>query len=110
MHLLCINHYTPPDPAPTSRLVGDLAEYLRARGHTVTLVSQAQSYRDHPSQIGSRLKRELMALLSIFWRALRAGPHPDVVLSLSSPPGVLPVASLVALLRRAKLAHWAMDL
>lgn len=110
MKVLFINQYAPPDQAPTARLLGDVADHLRARGHNVVTVHQRESYREHPSVGGSRLKRELTALLSILWSALTKGPKPDVVVALSSPPGVLPVAAIVALLRRARLAHWAMDL
>ena len=110
VHLLFLNQYAPPDPAPTSRLLGDVADYLRARGHTVAVVSQLQSYREHPSATGSRLKRELTALFSIFRAAMRSEPRPDAVIALSSPPLLLVVAALVALFRRAALVHWAMDL
>lgn len=110
MHLLFLNQYTPPDPAPTSRLLGEVADYLRTRGHTVGAVSQSQSYRDHPSAHGSRLKRELTALFSIFLSGMRSKPRPEAMIALSSPPALLVIAALVALLRRAKLVHWAMDL
>lgn len=111
MRFLFLNQYGPPDPVPTARLLGELAERLRARGHEVAIVSQKESYHGRPAQGGGRLRRELGALGAI----LRAGwsprgGRPDVVLSLSSPPGLLVVAVLLAWRHRARLAHWAMDL
>ena len=111
MRFLFLNQYAPPDPAPTARLLGEVAEGLRAAGHTVEIVSQRQSYHGRPARGGSRTKRELQAA----WTILRAGltppgGRPDVVLALSSPPGLLVVGALVAWRHRARLAHWAMDL
>ena len=111
MRFLFLNQYAPPDPAPTARLLGDLADALRADGHAVEIVSPRQSYQGRPARGGSRLRRELQAA----WTILRAawnppGGRPDVILALSSPPGLLVVGALLALRHRARLAHWAMDL
>ena len=111
MRFLFLNQYIPPDPAPTARLLGELAENLRASGHEVEIIGQGQSYQSRPARGGSRLKRELQAC----WAILRAGLHPRggrpaVILALSSPPGLLVIAALLATRHRARLAHWAMDL
>lgn len=110
MRFLFLNQYGPPDPVPTARLLGELAEGLRADGHTVEIISQNQSYLGRPAR-GRRLKRELQAA----WAILRGGwkrrsGRPDVVLALTSPPGLLVVGALLAMRHRARLAHWAMDL
>ncbi len=110
MRFLFLNQYGPPDPVPTARLLGELAEGLRAGGHAVEIVSQGESYAGRPAR-GGRLRRELQAS----WAILRAGWHPrggrpDVVLALSSPPGLPVVGALLARRHRAPLAHWAMDL
>ncbi len=110
MRFLFLNQYGPPDPAPTARLLGELAGGLRAGGHSVEIVSQGQSYEGRPAS-GGRLRRELRAS----WTILRAGwsprgGRPDVVLALSSPPGLPVVGALLAWRHRAPLAHWAMDL
>ena len=116
MHFLFLNQYAPPDPSPTARLLDDLAKALRASGHTVEVLSQNEGYHQRPARGGSRLRRELAALWAIGWAGLfRRGvqgkkPQVDVVFSLSSPPGLLAVAALLALWHRAVLAHWAMDL
>ena len=111
MRFLFLNQYGPPDPVPTARLLGELAEHLRGRGHEVEIVSQSRSYYGRPARGGSRLRREVAALGTILrtgWR--KRTPSPDVVLSLTSPPGLLVVAALLARRHRARLAHWAMDL
>ena len=112
MRFLFLNQYGPPDPAPTARLLGELAEALRAQGHTVEVLSQRQSYQGRPAR-GGRLRRELGAAWTILragWRPRPIDRRPDVVLALSSPPGLLVVAALLARRHRARLAHWAMDL
>ncbi len=111
MRLLLLNQYGPPDPVPTARLLGELAEHLRGRGHQVEILLQTQNYQGRPARGGSRLRREISAL----WAIGRAGwsgdrPRPDVILSLTSPPGLLVIAALLARRHRARLAHWAMDL
>lgn len=111
MRFLFLNQYGPPDPVPTARLLGELAAHLRGREHEVEIVSPGESYHGRPARGGSRLRRELSALLSIGrtgWSGQRR--RPDVVLALSSPPGLLVVAAVLALRHRARLAHWAMDL
>ncbi len=111
MRFLFLNQYGPPDPVPTARLLGELAEHLRAQGHEVEILSQSQSYHGRPARGGSRLRRELTALFAILragWSRKRA--RPDVVLALTSPPGLLVIAALLARRHRARLAHWAMDL
>ncbi len=111
MQFLFLNQYGPPDPVPTARLLGELAGHLRAQGHEVEILSQTQSYHGRPARGGSRLRRELAALFAILragWSGKRA--RPDVVLALSSPPGLLVIAALLARRHRARLAHWAMDL
>ena len=112
MRLLFLNQYGPPDSPPTARLLGELADSLRARGHTVEIVVPARKLRGTPrTRRGADDGREVAGLLHI----LRAGsqrrhPRPEVVLALSSPPGLAVVGALLALRHRARFAHWAMDL
>lgn len=108
MRFLLLNQYFPPDPAPTGVLFGEIAERLRAEGHEVDFVAARQDYRAGQKQ-GGRTIRELKALGRMLLDALRR-PRPDVVVSGTSPPCLLAVATLVALRFRARSVHWIMDM
>lgn len=110
MRFLFLNQYGPPDPVPTARLLGELAEGLRVEGHAVEIISQRQSYQGRPAR-GGRLRRELLASWTILragWKP--AGGKPDAILALTSPPGLPVIGALLAWRHRARLAHWDMDL
>lgn len=108
MHILFLNQYFPPDPAPTGVLLKELAQHLEAAGHTVDFVAAGQNYRAAQKKDG-RMRRELGALAHMLVEALRR-PRADVVLSATSPPCLLVVATLAAVWHRAKSLHWVMDL
>ncbi len=110
MKILLINQFIPPDPAPTSRLLEDLAAELRTRGHDVFLLGGRSDYRGSKTLLGSRLLRELLSLAQLFLKGcLHTGC--DRLVCMSSPP-MLPAVALALRLRhrRAKLVQWAMDL
>jgi putative colanic acid biosynthesis glycosyltransferase WcaI len=109
MRLILLNQYEPPDPSPTARLVGELADALRADGEQVTLIGSSQNYRVRARGKLTRLFRELRALAELFWKVLTAGKA-DVIISTSSPPGLLVIATFLSKLKRAKSVHWALDL
>jgi colanic acid biosynthesis glycosyl transferase WcaI len=109
MRILILNQYAPPDPAPTARLVSELAQVLLADGHSVAVVGTDQRYRQARSKKELRLIRELKALTDLFFRALKA-EHPDIILSTSSPPGLLVIATILSILKRTRSVHWALDL
>ena len=110
MRFLFLNQYAPPDPSPTARLLGELADFLRGHGHEVEIISQGQGYQGRPIGGRGRLRRELKGLAAIFRAGWKSTRHkPDLILALSSPPGLPVVAALLAWLRRVRLAHWAMD-
>lgn len=108
--ILILNQFVPPDPAPTARLLGDVAEALRERGHTVSVVGDRLDYRGTKSLLGSRALREATSLARLFLKALLA-ERADVIVCLTSPPLLLVVANGLRLRHRgARLVHWAMDL
>ncbi|HEY0792698.1 MAG TPA: hypothetical protein VGD78_16670 [Chthoniobacterales bacterium] len=109
MHVVILNQYVPPDLSPTAKLVGDLADGLRGDGHRVTLIGSGLDYEVRARNKAARVGRELNAHWQLFRRGVAAGPC-DVVLSASSPPGLLLTASLLAAVRQAKSVHWALDL
>lgn len=108
MRVLFLNQYFPPDPAPTGVLFRELADRLQAAGHTVDFVAARQDYRQGQKK-GGRMVREAKALGRMLWDGLRR-PKADVVISGSSPPCLLLVATLVAFWHRAKSVHWIMDM
>lgn len=108
MHILFLNQYFPPDPAPTGILLREVADRLQAAGHTVDFVASRQDYRGG-QQKGGRMRKEVMALWRMLFDALRRR-RPDVLLSATSPPCLLLVATAVAFWHRAKSVHWIMDL
>lgn len=108
MRVLFLNQYFPPDPAPTGVLLAEVATALEESGHTGDFVAARQEYRAGQKQ-GGRMIREALAL----WRMLVDGlrrPRAEVVVSASSPPCLLVVATLVAAWHRARSVHWVMDL
>jgi glycosyltransferase involved in cell wall biosynthesis len=107
VRILFLNQYFPPDPAPTGVLLWELADFLAATGHTVDFVAARQDYRAGQRQRG-RLVREARALARMFMDGLRR-PRPDVILSATSPPCLLLVATLLARWHRARSVHWIMD-
>ncbi len=108
MRVLFLNQYFPPDPAPTGVLLAEIAAELERAGHSVDFVAARQEYRGG-QQRGGRMRREAVALLRMLWDGLWR-PRADVVISASSPPCLLVVATLVAWRHGARSIHWIMDL
>lgn len=108
MRILFLNQYFPPDPAPTGVLLRELADRLQGAGHTVDFVAARQDYRQGQKK-GGRMLREAKGLGRMLLDGLRR-PKADVVISGSSPPCLMLVATLVAFWHRAKSVHWIMDL
>lgn len=108
MRILFLNQYFPPDPAPTGVLLHELASALEAEGHTVDFVAARQNYRVGQQKKG-RVFREIKALGIMLAESL-GRPRADVVISATSPPCLLPVATLIAAWHRARSIHWIMDL
>jgi glycosyltransferase involved in cell wall biosynthesis len=132
VRLLLLNQYYPPDPAPTGQVLHDLARALIERGHDVSVVCSRRSYSGaeryparqeldgvHVLRVASPGRGCGSALMRLFsyavfysalaWR-LTWLPRPDVILSLTSPPYVGLIGAVAARLKRARTAHWIMDL
>jgi len=108
MRILFLNQYFPPDPAPTGILLRQVGDAFEAAGHTVDFVAARQDYHAGQGK-GGRLMRELKALGTLLIDGCLR-PRADVVISASSPPCLLLVATLVAFRHRARAFHWIMDL
>lgn len=109
MRILILNQYAPPDPAPTAQLVGELATALVEAGHEIWIMGTSQTYRSKRPGRFRRAFREAFALAKLLFDGLKQ-PGYEVVLSTSSPPGLLVVATLLAFIRRSRSLHWALDL
>ncbi len=108
VRFLFLNQYFPPDPAPTGILFRELADALEADGHAVDFVAARQDYRAGQRK-GGRLLREIWALLRMLGDSLFR-KRPDVLISGTSPPCLLVVATLAAAWHRARSFHWIMDM
>ncbi len=110
MRFLLLNQFIPPDPAPTARLLGDVAELLGDKGHEVVLVGDRSDYRGKKTFLGSRALRELKSLL----RMLLGGVFTkrcEAILFLTSPPMLSAVARMVGWRHRGSIRiHWVMDI
>lgn len=106
MRIALLNQFLPPEQPPTARLVGDLAEALRAAGHEVVCCGAAGRYG--AARGWRRVLRDITAHLSISWGVLCAG-RLDWIVCLSDPTGLPLTARVLATLKGARLAHWAMD-
>jgi len=108
MRIALVNHFVPPDKAPTSRVLEELGDGLRKRGWDVHYLGASQGYRQKASTGRSRWLRDIKAHIKILWTGIRMS-KPDWVLCLTDPPALVFTAALVARIRGAKMAHWAMD-
>lgn len=108
MRVLFINKFIPPDPAPTAVLIDAVARTARDAGWEVAFAGSSATYRDRRPTGWRRWLHEGSWNLRILCQGLTC-PRPDLIVCLTDPPGSLVAAAVVASLRRAKLAHWAMD-
>lgn len=133
MRIQLLNQFYPPDMAPTGRVLHDLARMLSARGHDVTVLCSRRSY-DGGESYAAREERDgvhvrriaatgfgrrthggkaidYLTFTAALWaNLLWARPRPDLILSLTTPPYVGLVGKCAARFRRARHAHWVMDL
>jgi glycosyltransferase involved in cell wall biosynthesis len=128
MRILIINQYFPPDVSNTAYLLGELAEDLAAR-HDVTVVVGRPSYNPEASSFvprGPRVARVrstgfdrsslwgraanyLSYLAGSLVRAM-ALPRPDVVVTMTDPPVIGVIGTLVSLRYRRPHVHVCHDL
>jgi colanic acid biosynthesis glycosyl transferase WcaI len=127
MRYLFINQFFWPDIAPTGQLLGHVASELARRGHSVTVLAAEESYAgaggDKPA--GVNIVRVPVAGFSriptgrvLSWVSFLAAatsravtlPKQDVVVALTTPPGLSVPAVMLARMWRAKTWIWEMDL
>jgi glycosyltransferase involved in cell wall biosynthesis len=126
MKVLLLNQFFAPDSAATSQLLTDVARELTQQGHSVTVICSGSIY----ATLGSteapgvevrrvrnmafgrgkvqRLCSYASYLMPAFWLALWQR-SPDVIVSMTTPPGLSVVGGLVAWVKGSKHFIWEMD-
>jgi colanic acid biosynthesis glycosyl transferase WcaI len=130
--VLLLNQYYAPDEAATAQMAADLGEGLAAAGCEVVAVCGDRSYGDpskrYPAREvingvavrrarttgfgrGSFLARvaDYVTFIAGAKMQLLFGPAPDVVISLSTPPFISLVGTIIGRIRGAKTVFWSMD-
>jgi colanic acid biosynthesis glycosyl transferase WcaI len=120
MRVLLMNQFFAPGVAPTGQLLADVARELAARGHSVRVVCAGGA----PPAAGVRVLRvaatrftrsragRLLSYASFYVGALWYGlwaPRMDVVVTLTTPPLLCLVGTLLHKLRGARHIIWEMD-
>lgn len=131
--LLFINQYYWPDHASTAQHLTDLAEHLAGEGHEVHVLCSRGGYKPgsvrppatetnrgvHIHRVGatsfgrkSTLHR-MLDYLSFYLRAVLLAlflPRPDAVVTLTTPPIIGLVGTILRWLKGSKHVFWSMDL
>jgi colanic acid biosynthesis glycosyl transferase WcaI len=127
VRITLLNLFFYPDSAATSQLLTDLARQLAEQGHQVTAICGASGYASGFQSVppsatilrtrALRFNRSPLMrvasygtfLIGAVQKALR-GPRPDVILTLTTPPLLPLVGTLVKYVRGARHFIWEMDL
>jgi glycosyltransferase involved in cell wall biosynthesis len=131
--ILFINQYYWPDHASTAQHLADLAEHLAACGHDVHVLCGQGSYKPgtpppprFETHNGVQIHRapatslgrkntlsRMVDYLSFYLRALITAlmmPRYDVVCTLTTPPIIGLIGTILRRLRRSRHVYWSMDL
>jgi colanic acid biosynthesis glycosyl transferase WcaI len=135
MRFLLLNQFFVPDLAPTGRLLADVAGEIAARGHSVTVICARAAYADSGGLASARAglqsrasirvlhtpcfpfaRRPAARLLSYvsfylgaLWHSLFASGC-DVVVTMTTPPLLCLIGTLLKKLRGVRHYIWEMDL
>jgi colanic acid biosynthesis glycosyl transferase WcaI len=129
MRILLINQFFWPDSAATSQLLTDLARSLRADGHEVTAVcsgrggyTAAAETSDHVEGVTIRRVKgfafsrgrigRILSYVSFYMAAAVQVffiPRPDVVVTLTTPPVISVLGSMLKFVRGCRFYIWEMD-
>jgi colanic acid biosynthesis glycosyl transferase WcaI len=127
MRILLLNQFFWPDTAATSQFLTDLARGLEERGHDVFVIcagGDSYAVEDRSQPPGAKVHRvkslqfvhnsigRLLSYASFFvgsaFKGLRV-PRPDVVLSLTTPPLLSLIGTLIQSVRGSRHFIWEMD-
>lgn len=125
--VLLLNQFFHPDQSPTAVLLTDVARGLAASGVAVRVIAASGGYGPCAAESCDgvdvvrvstcapgrgtsfpKLAASLLYFLGLLWHGL-AGPRPDVIVCLTTPPMLACAAYLLKLLRGSKLVIWEMD-
>jgi colanic acid biosynthesis glycosyl transferase WcaI len=131
MKFLLLNQFFAPDFAPTGKLLADVADEIIAGGHTADVVCASTAYAGAPEGSpsarsgrirvlrtpclpfgrgrGARLLSYASFYLGALWRSLRASDC-DVVITMTTPPLLSLIGTLLKSLRGVRHYIWEMDL
>ncbi len=126
MRILLINQFFWPDSAATSQLLTDLARGMKERGHDVHVICADGEYAirddsDDPQVTVRRVKAapfvrgkvgRALSYASFFISCGLAGvlaPRPDLVITLTTPPLLSLIGTLIKVLRGSEHFIWEMD-
>lgn len=127
MRILLLNQFFWPDSAATSQLLTDVARHLVKQGHEVHVICADSGYApedstDPPGAVTHRAKTSRFVrgilgrvtsygsfFLGCAWRGVRI-PRPDIVLTLTTPPLLSLVGTLIKAVRGSRHFIWEMDL
>jgi glycosyltransferase involved in cell wall biosynthesis len=130
MRILLLNQFFYPDSAATSQILTDLARSLAAAGHSIRVICGRSTYAASyaasetldppaveivrtPSLPFSRsVMGRIWSHISFLFGALcgsLVGPKPELVLTLTTPPALGCLGSLIGALTRARHFIWEMD-
>ena len=131
--LLFVNQYYWPDHASTAQHLADLAEHLAARGHDVHVLCGRGAYKPGTPRLPGKEVRNgvtihrvaatsfgrkstlhrMIDYLSFYVRAFVAAmmlPRFDVVATLTTPPIIGLIGTILRKLKRSRHVYWSMDL
>ena len=128
MRILIVNQFFWPDVAPTGQYLCDLVRHLSANGHEITVICSSGSYAqaedndEDPPPVkiirvpGMAYKRGALARLFSYstfftgalWHELRV-PRPDMVVTMTTPPLLAVVGTIMKALRGTRHYIWEMD-
>jgi len=126
VRILLINQFFWPDSAATSQFLTDVARRLEEDGHEVFVIASQSGYapQDEDNPPGASIHRvkgapfgwgvigRILSYASFFVGCALRGlklPRPDVVLTLTTPPLISLVGTLIKAVRRSRHFIWEMD-
>jgi len=124
---LFVNQFFWPDPAATSQLLTDITAWAVESGHAARVIAGATKYTESEDLIPPPVhvdrcpafpfNRSILGRVASYFSFLVAaavhafrGPRPDVVVTLTTPPALGLIGSLVRAARGARHYIWEMDL